>query len=337
MDTLKGKERYSMVDHIQSAEDLESLFWHIVFDDDFGKNNPEFTTELYHYTDKETMVTCILHDKEDNDDKKDDKLYKANRLDLRLTNLTKFSDKEEGRHILPVLKRSLEESYRDKEIDQAFFDQMTREMDSYVQKNNDLSDWYVFCFSRNGDCEYLKRNYACRGKKTGAVLGIQTLELMDTARGYKSQEGQETEENISIDTFPTVLLCDVIYDLEMIKAKVRKIICKAHELYKGNQENRKWLSKIVAAMVELYKLRYKSPEYSPEEETRLIVNGRSIEKLGDVYSFPSPNTDPCDDSQQSNSKYLYLYLNKSLAAYQAWTVGPKSFKLREYIPDAISD
>ena len=82
---------------------------------------------------------------------------------------------------------------------------------------------------------------------------------------------------------------------------------------------------------------YKSPEYSSEEETRLIVNGRSIEKLGDVYSFPSPNTDPCDDSQQSNSKYLYLYLNKSLAAYQAWTVGPKSFKLREHIPDAISD
>lgn len=172
MDTLKGKERYSMVDHIQSAEDLESLFWHIVFDDDFGKNNPEFTTELYHYTDKETMVTCILHDKEDNDDKKDDKLYKANRLDLRLTNLTKFSDKEEGCHILPVLKCSLEESYRAKEIDHAFFDQMTCEIDSYVQKNNDLSDWYVFCFSRNGDCQYLKKNYACQDKKLVRCWGF---------------------------------------------------------------------------------------------------------------------------------------------------------------------
>lgn len=321
-----------MVDHIQSAEDLELLFWHIVFDDDdddFGKSNPEFTTELYHYTDKETMVTCILHDKEDNDDKKDDKLYKANRLDLRLTNLTKFSDKEEGRHILPVLKCSLEESYRAKEIDQAFFDQMTREMDSYVQKNNDLSDWYVFCFSRNGDCEYLKRNYACRGKKAGAVLGIQTQELLDTARGYKSQEGQETEENISIDTFPTVLLCDVIYDLEMMKAKVRKIIRKAYELCKENQENRKWLSKIVKAMIELYKLRYKSPEYSPEEETRLIVNGRTFKKLYEVFSFgfySSPFSEYLD--------HLYLYLNKSLAKYQSWTVDPSSLDLT---PDDISD
>lgn len=321
-----------MDDHIQSTENLESLFWHIVFDDDLGKSNPEFTTVLYHYTDKETMVTYILHDKEDNDDKKDDKLYEANRLDLRLTNLTKFSDKEEGRHILPVLKRSLEESYQAKEIDHAFFDQMTCEIDSYVQKNNDLSDWYVFCFSRNGDCQYLKKNYACRDKKTGAVLGIQTQELLDTARGYKSQESQETEENISIDTFPTVLLCDVIYDTD--KAKVRKLIRKAYELYQGNQENRKWLSKIVKAMIELYKLRYKSPEYSPEEETRLIVNGRCIEKLGDVYSFPSPNTDPCDDSQQRNSKYLYLYLNKSLAKYQSWTVDPSSLDLT---PDDISD
>ena len=71
-----------MVDNIQSAENLESLFWHIVFDDDLGKNNPEFTTELYHYTDKKTLVNFILHDNQD------DKVHKANRLDLRLTNLT---------------------------------------------------------------------------------------------------------------------------------------------------------------------------------------------------------------------------------------------------------
>ncbi len=322
-----------MDDHIQSTENLESLFWHIVFDDGFGKNDPEFTTELYHYTDKKTLVNFILHEKKkkrQKKDKKDDKLYKANRLDLRLTNLTKFSDKEEGLHILPVLKRSLEESYRDKEIDHAFFDQMKREIDSYVQKNNDLSDWYVFCFSRNGDCEYLKKNYACRDKKTGAVLGIQTQELLDTARGYKSQEGQETEENISIDNFPTVLLCDVIYDPD--KANVRELIRKAYELYQGNQEDRKWLSKIVKAMIELYKLRYKSPEYSPEEETRLIVNVRKLKKWYAVYSFgfySSPFSEYLD--------HLYLYLNKSLAEYQAWTVGPKSFKLREYISDAISD
>lgn len=334
-----------MVDHIQGAENLESLFWHIVFDDDFGKSNPEFTTELYHYTDKKTMVTCILHEKKKKktkkkkrqkktkkDNKKDGKLYKANRLDLRLTNLTKFSDKEEGCHILPVLKCSLMESYRAKEIDHTFFNQMTCEIDSYVQKNNDLSDWYVFCFSRNGDCQYLKKNYACRDKKTGAVLGIQTQVLMDTARGYKSQKGQETETNISIDEFPSVMLYDVIYDPEIIKAKVRKLICKAYELYKENQENRKWLSKIVKAMIELYKLRYKSPEYSPEEETRLIVNVGKFKKLYEVYSFgfySSPFSEYLD--------HLYLYLNKSLAEYQAWTVGPKSFKLSEYTPDEISD
>lgn len=317
-----------MVDHIQSAENLESLFWHIVFDDDFGKSNPEFTTELYHYTDKETMVTCILHDK------KDDKFHKANRLDLRLTNLTKFSDKEEGCHILPVLKCSFKESYQAKEIDHTFFDQMTCEIDSYVQKNNDLSDWYVFCFSRNGDCQYLKKNYACRDKKTGAVLGIQTQELMDTARGYKPQKGQETETNISIDNLPTVLLYDVIYDPLIIKAKVRKFLCKAYELYKGNTADKKWLSRIVRTMVDLYKLHYKSSVFSSEEETRLIVNGRSIEKLGDVYSFSSPNTDPSGDSQQRNSKYLYLYLNKSLAKYQSWTVDPSSLALT---PDEISD
>lgn len=224
------------------------------------------------------------------------------------------------------------ESYRAKEIDHTFFDQMTCEIDSYVQKNNDLSDWYVFCFSRNGDCQYLKKNYACRDKKTGAVLGIQTQELMDTARGYKSQKGQETETNISIDEFPSVMLYDVIYDPEIIKAKVRKLICKAYELYKENQENRKWLSKIVKAMIELYKLRYKSPEYSPEEETRLIVNVRKFKKLYEVYSFgfySSPFSEYLD--------HLYLYLNKSLTEYQAWTVGPKSFKLSEYTPDEISD
>ena len=86
-------------------------------------------------------------------------------------------------------------------------------------------------------------------------------------------------------------------------------------------------------MVDLYKLHYKSSDFSLEKETRLIVNGRSIEKLGDVYSFPSPNTD-CDDSQQRNSKYLYLYLNKSLAKYQSWTVDPSSLDLT---PDDISD
>lgn len=300
-----------MVDHVnKSAKNLESLFWNIVFDDNIGVNNPELTTELYHYTNQKTLDECMLH---------------SESLELRLTNLTKFSDKEEGRHILPVLKCSLKESYQAKEIDQDFFNQMTCEIDSYIQKSDDLSDWYVFCFSRNGDCEYLKKNYACRDKKTGAVLGIQTLELLETAEGRKLMNNQETGDHIPIDDLPTVLLCDVIYDPEIIKPKVRKIICKAYELYEENQENRKWLSKIVGAMVDLYKLLYKSSDFSSEEEIRLIVNGKSVQSMPNVYSFGSRFSDSTNNPQQGNEDYLYLYLSRKQALYHVWTVDPNTF------------
>lgn len=304
-----------MVDPFERADNLESLFWYIVFGDRTDGRDPRFTVALYHYTNKETLDCFILH---------------KNSLELRLTNLTEFSDKEEGRHILPVIKCSLKESYQAKEIDKTFFEKITGEINSYIQMSDDRSDWYVFSFSRNGDCAYLKKNYACRNKKPGAVLGIQTLELLDTAEGTKLINSQEKWNHIPIDDLPTVYLYDVIYDPAIIKARVRKMICKAYELYNKNQKNGKWLFKMVRAMIDLYKLHYKSPEFSLEEETRLIVNGRSIKKTQENYSLNYCFSDSSVDAQQSNSRYLYLNLNRNSAEYHAWTVDPSSFDLKDY-------
>lgn len=127
------------------AISLENLVWEAL-----NEINPskEDYLDLFHYTPLENKNKIITKEK----------------IDFRFTRADCFQDTKEVLHAVELMKKALSSLFNQNKIDKAYFQVMKEYLDiSHDVKEivGELRSKYVFCFSKNGNSEYLKNNYAC--------------------------------------------------------------------------------------------------------------------------------------------------------------------------------
>lgn len=218
-----------------STNDLQELYYYSVL---FTDVEIEPCLELFHYTGIDSI----------------DKIVRENYLDLRLTRADLFDDKNEGKHIIRVLKNAIRESHTSPQ----FQDILCGFVDDNSEICNEKEKCYVLCFSKNGNSEYLIGNYAYKRTKTGEVIGIQKIAIDDV---------ELCEENIGIH----VSVFDVLYSENRLKQYIVRLIDQAYKLRAQDDDNQIWLKRIIKGMLWSYSLVYKSEDFQNEEETRMVV------------------------------------------------------------------
>ena len=157
------------------------------------------------------------------------------------------------------------------------------------------------------DLLYLKENYACKKGNPGVILGLQTHCLVDTASQNSGFFPDCAEKRAFKDDFPTAFLRDVLYDECLIKDFIHNAIGCIYTFRNQIGTSHFSLQHFVQTLVDAYRLYFKDSHFDKEKETRLIVDGNTVQNYPDVYSFSSYYTPhPAQDEQKS---YLYLYLN----------------------------
>ena len=277
-----------------SACDFDQAVYYTALFPDFNLSDPNHTLTLYHYTNQETYERYIYHPEK-------------NQLELRLTNITMFLDDKEGYHIFPLLYKLFAECKNDGTIDSAFHRKLAQELMICENQFRQLGRWYVLSFSRESNCQYLKENYACKNGRSGIILGLQTNCLVDTASQNPGFSPACAEKRTFKDDFPTAFLRDVLYDECLIKDFIHNAIGSIYTFRNQIGTSHFSLQHFVQTLVDAYRLYFKDSHFDKEKETRLIVDGNTVQNYPDVYSFSSYYTPhPAQDEQKS---YLYLYLN----------------------------
>ena len=218
-----------------------------------------------------------------------------------------FLDDKEGYHIFPLLYKLFAECKNDGTIDSAFHRKLAQELMICENQFRQLGRWYVLSFSRESNCQYLKENYACKNGRSGIILGLQTNCLVDTASQNPGFSPACAEKRTFKDDFPTAFLRDVLYDECLIKDFIHNAIGSIYTFRNQIGTSHFSLQHFVQTLVDAYRLYIKDSHFDKEKETRLIVDGNTVQNYPDVYSFSSYYTPhPAQDEQKS---YLYLYLN----------------------------
>lgn len=250
------------------TKDLEEYSWFTVF----GTGpSCERKSEYYHYTNWSNLKFI----------RKDDC------IDLRFTRADCFEDKEENKHIIPVLDEVCKDLLKKDCIDKVFYDSIRRYISDNESLINEFRKYYVFCFSANGDSAFLKGNYACRGGKDGVIIGMQGMALEDI-RFCIDEEKEKSVDGI--------YLYDVIYNRSELHDGFSRIIQHLYEMRNQNAENLKAIKRTLTALM-IYGLVYKSPSFAQEEESRMIVD---LSKL----------TLPKDKYYLEDDQYLHIKLPK---------------------------
>lgn len=277
--------------HANCFDDV--VLYSTFFCEELGTEDPNSTLALYHYTNWEVYTSFIR------------KFH--GELEIRLTNITAFDDKKEGYHIFPVLYGIFLEAYKDQLIDRDFCCQLLQELCDCNKQKNQLRKWYVLSLSDESDCPYLKENYACKKGNPGVILGLQTHCLVDTASQNSGFFPDCAEKRAFKDDFPIAFLRDVLYDECLIKDFIHNAIGCIYTFRNQIGTSHFSLQHFVQTLVDAYRLYFKDSHFDKEKETRLIVDGNTVQNYPDVYSFSSYYTpQPAQNEQKS---YLHLYLN----------------------------
>mgnify|MGYP001624275186 CR=1 FL=1 len=258
----------------------ELIYYSVLFTDgDYDRN----ALNLFHYTAAEN----------------EDKIIKGDCLKLRFTRADQFQDKNEGRHVISVLRELLKECKNYSQIDEDFYLNTLSIIQDSEDISNELRNLYVFCFSKNGNSDFLRRNYACKGNTTnGIMIGITALSLEDLSDG-----NAETEKKWYTRTAAPIFIKDVLYNQEDLKEYIKCLLLTVYELRNQDDDQHRSLRKIVRGLLYSYGLVYKNTEYRNEEETRIIVDTSEIDFCIDIFSK--------DRDESTNERYIYLNLPKN--------------------------
>lgn len=209
--------------------------WHILH---HPQNVPSANiAKLFHYTYDENKRKIVGQDK----------------VVFQLSRVDKFLDRNEGYQILEPYYHACGELYENKVIDKNFYKLLV----SIGQ--DDLSKFWgnawVICFSKNGNSPFLKRRYAAGD---GWILGI-LFNFVD---------------NICINIPDDCEICVDLYEIRYSLNKMCRIIKKAltsyYALYKQESAEDSVCKLEITEWLGAYSMIYKSADYKPEEEIRLV-------------------------------------------------------------------
>ena len=248
------------------TNNLEEYFWYVLLG-----SGPDFEhrPQLYHYTKLENKPLILKNDC----------------IHLRLTRADSFADTQEIQHIVMVMEDACTNCLHNGVIDEVFYDVINHAIASTEAILSEYRKYYIFCTSSNGDSAYLKEYYACRGNDEGLIIGFQQLAFQDY-QWIVEKDREQLEDGI--------YLYDVIYNKAELQNAFSVVIETLYQMRDQDTRELPTIQKTIHTLVTMYSLAYKDPEFSDEEETRLIV---------DASKLP-----PKDEIKNTDDRYYYLDL-----------------------------
>ena len=262
----------------QKVNDLKELRYYSLF----------LTGDFYH-----SCLTLFHYTQEENKQY----IIKPGRIELRLTRADQFKDEYEGKHIVAVFEETVLSLFNKGLIDQDYSDALLSAAKEFSPICEEFRHKYVLCFSKDGNCDYLKKNYACKGNKPGSIIGV-----FEYAIESKNAELYERFKNSSV--LPQLLLRDVIYDPEPILNQFSSVICRAFQLKDQDESNYPIARKIALDWLSILCLEYKDKSFQKEKETRLILDKNMVfeNDIDFIIEYEGMN-------KEESEKYMLLILD----------------------------
>lgn len=263
------------------AISLENLVWEAL-----NEINPskEDYLDLFHYTPLENKNKIITKEK----------------IDFRFTRADCFQDTKEVLHAVELMKKALSSLFNQNKIDKAYFQVMKEYLDiSHDVKEivGELRSKYVFCFSKNGNSEYLKNNYACANDSKGVKISFDVFQLGE----FLHDDEIEGEK----DNFPYPEMFEVEYNEEEVMAYLQVFLLKMYQLRNQDDEKRSISKIIIREVISVLGLVYKDgKQFHQEEETRIILD-KAILNYKEHSNFYSIY-------MEQNKKYIHVLMNSSV-------------------------
>lgn len=263
------------------AISLENLVWEAL-----NEINPskEDYLDLFHYTPLENKNKIITKEK----------------IDFRFTRADCFQDTKEVLHAVELMKKALSSLFNQNKIDKAYFQVMKEYLDiSHDVKEivGELRSKYVFCFSKNGNSEYLKNNYACANDSKGVKISFDVFQLGE----FLHDDEIEGEK----DNFPYPEMFEVEYNEEEVMAYLQAFLLKMYQLRNQDDEKRSISKIIIWEVISVLGLVYKDgKQFHQEEETRIILD-KAILNYKEHSNFYSIY-------MEQNKKYIHVLMNSSV-------------------------
>ncbi len=238
-------------------------------------------------------------------------IIKDNHYQFLMTRADCFSDREEGKHIKAVFEDACEECIQNGTIDEEYNKTLKSALDDFDAIAEEQRRWYVLSFSKQENCKYLIKNYACRDKKGNAVegicIGIQALVLENMLEDNDSNTEPDGTELIEpgYKTGIDICLYDVLYDKCKLSNDMQALIKRMYDLRQQDDGQYTLTKKTVTGILAAYSLVYKSGRFAEEKETRLIINMNKAKALPDFI---------CQDAG-SGGRHIYLKLKDKEKTY----------------------
>ena len=263
------------------AISLENLVWEAL-----NEINPskEDYLDLFHYTPLENKNKIITKEK----------------IDFRFTRADCFQDTKEVLHAVELMKKALSSLFNQNKIDKAYFQVVKEYLDiSHDVKEivGELRSKYVFCFSKNGNSEYLKNNYACANDSKGVKISFDVFQLGE----FLHDDEIEGEK----DNFPYPEMFEVEYNEEEVMAYLQAFLLKMYQLRNQDDEKRSISKIIIREVISVLGFVYKDgKQFHQEEETRIILD-KAILNYKEHSNFYSIY-------MEQNKKYIHVLMNSSV-------------------------
>lgn len=257
---------------------LRTLIWEAI--NEINPSKEEYPV-LFHYTPLENKNKIIMKEK----------------IDLRFTRADCFQDKKEVLHSVELMKKALSSLFNQNKIDKAYFQVMKDYLDighDVKEIVGELRSKYVFCFSKNGNSDYLKNNYACANDLKGVKISFDVFQLGE----FLHDDEIEGEK----DNFPYPEMFEVEYNEEEVMAYLQAFLLKMYQLRDQDDEKRSISKTIIREVISVLGLVYKDgKQFHQEEETRIILD-KAILNYKEHSNFYSVY-------MEQNKKYIHVLMN----------------------------
>ena len=257
---------------------LRTLIWEAI--NEINPSKEEYPV-LFHYTPLENKNKIIMKEK----------------IDLRFTRADCFQDKKEVLHSVELMKKALSSLFNQNKIDKAYFQVMKDYLDighDVKEIVGELRSKYVFCFSKNGNSDYLKNNYACANDSKGVKISFDVFQLGE----FLHDDEIEGEK----DNFPYPEMFEVEYNEEEVMAYLQAFLLKMYQLRDQDDEKRSISKTIIREVISVLGLVYKDgKQFHQEEETRIILD-KAILNYKEHSNFYSVY-------MEQNKKYIHVLMN----------------------------
>ncbi|WP_394168707.1 DUF2971 domain-containing protein [Saccharospirillum alexandrii] len=220
-----------------------------------GLNEDLGSSVFYHYTDSAGLIGILASES------------------IRMTHIRYLNDEKEFTYFMEIFNREFQKSYR--QLDKERVDKCTEILD--VLKNvKNSTQLYIASFCEDGDQLSQWRGYA---NGSGYSLGFAVKDLIELMGiSYDEVMKAKASTDVVAPNDNGIMLRKVIYDPEVVKEKISKLVNLLMELVCNSESSQDEETNFIFEMLSASSI-CKHPSFKEEKEWRLIA----IEDVHEPY------------------------------------------------------